>query len=109
MFYVSEVSAATARWYAKRLQDLPAEAGIIFVSVAAIPVDNGLSNVFDVTLGMTQGFDPSLGVSLVKKVFDAEIKNGIAFFRSVTSTVGVSGAAHDRGDQSDARPRQTEA
>lgn len=109
MFYVNEKSAAVAREYEKRLQALPASAGIIFVSVAAIPVEGGNTIFFDVSLGITKDFDPSLGVSLVKSVFDDEVSSGAAFFRTVSSIVGVSGAAHDRGNQGDARPRQDEA
>lgn len=97
MKYVSEGSAYMASEFARRLQELPASAGIIFVSVSAVPVEGGQTMTFDVCLGMSQQFDPSLGASLTKKVFEKELEKRLIEIRTVSVFSGVSGAAVDRG------------
>lgn len=103
MQYVSEEAAAKAREFERRFQALPSSAGIIFVSVAAVPVEGGQTSTFDVLLGMTTAFEPQLGESLVKRVLEEEIEKKQITLRDVRVRRGVSGAASDRGDQGDAR------
>lgn len=96
MEYVSDEAAAKAREMVRRFQDLPATAGIIFVSVSAAPAEGGKTQIFDVVLGMSRKYDPNLGVALAKKVLEPELEDKQTILR-ISVYRGVSGAGSDRG------------
>lgn len=97
MDYVSEASATKARSMARKFQYLRPEAGVIFIGVQAVPSHNGLSKTFEVRLGVTQQIGRATGEALVRYVLREEIDNKNTILVSVYP--GISGAAHDAGDE----------
>ena len=100
MDYVGEVTAAKARGFEKRLQHLSTEAGVLFVSVKAVPCADGISDTFEVRLGVRRSIEA--GVPLVQFTFREEIGQGLNFLVSVYQ--GVSGAARDYDDKAGPTP-----
>src|SRR5690349_8916600 len=49
--YVNEVSAERAREWERRFQRLPRDAGVIFISITAVPEIGGDCHVYEVRLG----------------------------------------------------------
>lgn len=97
MDYVSEEAVAQAKGMERKFQLLKPEAGVIFVSVRAVPTTDGRCRYFEVRLGMTKRIGESTGRSLVKHVLDEEIDSGLTILANVYS--GICGAAHDAGDE----------
>ena len=100
--YVGEAAATQARSFQKRLQQLSQESGILFVSVRAVPANDGNCKSFEVRLGVTKGVGERAGVSLVQFVLREEIKRGLKFL--VSAYQGVSGAARDYDGDEEAGP-----
>lgn len=101
--YVSEVDHARAREMESRLAALPSEAGVLFISVTAVPGPEGVAPCFEVRLGMQRRFDESTGIGLIKKIFEKEIKDGMNIAASVHR--GISGASRE-GPQASAAARR---
>jgi len=91
--YVSVNSVEAAKQCEKRLCELPAKFGILFVSVKAVPAMKGITTQFDITLGVVESLPESVGLSLVEEAIKAEIdteKIGL----NVTVIQGFPGAAN---------------
>lgn len=97
MDYVSEESIAQAKAMERKFQFLKREAGVIFVSVKAVPTTDGRCKTFEVRLGVTRQIGESTGRSLVRYVLLAEIDRGLTILANVYP--GICGAAHDAGDE----------
>lgn len=93
--YVSANAAFFAREFEQRFQKLPAKAGIIFVSVDAVPAPEGKTTSFHIRLGITKNLTEDVGWALIQTVLRDEIKNGVA---KITASVfvGFSGACSDK-------------
>jgi hypothetical protein len=89
--YVGDAAGVQAKSFEKRLQGLKPEAGILFVSVKAVPTKDGNCKSFEVRLGVHRGIGESAGVALVRFTFRDEIERGLKFL--VSAYQGVSGAA----------------
>lgn len=100
MDYVSAPAAAQARAFERRLQKLSPDAGILFLSVRAVPSEDGDSKAFEVRLGVRKSM--MAGVALVQFTFRDEIDRGLRFLVSTYS--GVSGAARDYDGDEEAGP-----
>ncbi len=94
--YVSDKANAVARWMEKRLQEAAPSAGILFVSVRAVPVKGGKATAFDIRLGIVRSLEERTGMILIEHLFREEIKAGIAINAAVYR--GVRGAARDESD-----------
>jgi hypothetical protein len=86
--YVSEKAQEVARWMERRLQEVSRDAGVIFISVKAVPALKGDSINFEVRLGIERRFEEGTGIALIKHVFEEQINGGIlnidaAVFRGV--------------------------
>lgn len=90
--YVSEKSFQQAREFEQRLQDLPKEAGILFVGVQAYPEAGGDSREFHFTLGIDRKFEEETLKAVLRKTFEKEIEDG---YFIITSRIyrGICGAA----------------
>jgi len=97
MDYVSDEAAAQARKFERKLQQLPKDAGLLFIGVQAVPASDGKSGVFEIRLGLRRTVGDVDGAALVKFVFREELANGVRF--QVSTYRGVSGA--DRDDDGD--------
>lgn len=91
--FVSEGSAATAREFERRFQLLPPQAGIIFISIKAVPEFKGLCDKFEIVLGLTrsQAIAQSTGMALIEKVLEREFSENIFTFTSRIE-LGISGS-----------------
>lgn len=74
--YVNDASFRTAQEFENRLRGLPAEAGVIFVGVSAVPIQGGVCKTFSIVLGLDRKFEEETGHALLKKVFEREIQDG---------------------------------
>ena len=97
MDYVSEESNQQARSFEKRFQQLRPDAGILFVSVKAVPCANGECRAFEVRLGVTRQVGALAGAALCRFIMRQEIDRGLSIVTDVYQ--GVPGAA--RGNTSD--------
>jgi hypothetical protein len=89
--YVDEASAALAHAWQERIQKLPAETGVIFISVSGIPSKNGKCEQFDVVLGIKAGIAVGTAMAVVQHYFATELEQyGIG----VTIYQGVEGPGH---------------
>lgn len=101
--YVADEISVQARSFEKRLQRLSPDAGILFISVKAVPHERGNSKAFEVRLGISKGVGERAGVALVRHVFREEIERGLSF--SVSAYEGISGAARaNDGDEEAGTP-----
>jgi hypothetical protein len=91
--YVSEEAVKQARVFEARLQALPSQAGVLFVSVKAVPVVGGKATSFHVELGLSKTVGEGVGIPLVKKVFEEEIEAGMQF--TAYCREGVLGSCRD--------------
>lgn len=66
--YVQDQYAKKAREMEEVLAKLPPEAGIVFVSVKALPDKFGQSKGYTVTVGVSRKFDPATGIAIAKRV-----------------------------------------
>ena len=96
MKYVSDKAASWARELSQRFRDLPEGAGILFISVRAVPVEDGNSKAIDICLGMEQHLDHKLGISIVQKVLEKELNEQRIILRTVDVFSGIPGAACSR-------------
>lgn len=101
MDYVGEEEAAQARKFERKLQQLPKDAGLLFIGVQAVPAPNGKSGVFEVRLGLRRRGEVD-GAALVKFVFREELASGVRF--QVSTYRGVSGADRDDDGDEEAGP-----
>lgn len=92
--FVTKESAKKARDFERRFQLVRGDAGIVFVSVQAMPVIRGVSTEFRVILGISRKWNESVGWALIQQVLHEEIKTGAI---TITGSVftGVSGACRD--------------
>ncbi len=83
-----------AREFEKRFQALKEEAGIIFVSVDAVPAVKGLCTEFKILLGISKKHNASVGWAIIRHWMRNEIQAGTI---TITGSVftGVSGACRD--------------
>lgn len=95
MRYVDEKSDALARSFEQRFASLPAEAGVLFVSVSPVPSDSGKTVEFHIRLGMRRSLTEGAGQALVKQVLEQEMQAGLKIY--VGAYRGVSGACRDSG------------
>ena len=96
--YVSEQAQDIARQMERRLQAVSSQAGIIFVSVKAIPEHKGRSLRYEVRLGIDRKFEEATGVAIIKHVFEDEIKSGSVRIDAAVYR-GIRGAAINTGDE----------
>lgn len=100
MNYVDDAAADQAVKFEKRLQQLSPNAGVLFASVNAVPVEGGDTKAFEVRLGVKKGMQA--GVTLVQFTFRDEIDQGLRFL--VSAYQGVAGAARDYDGNEEAGP-----
>jgi len=60
----------------QRLGELPPEAGVLFVSVSALPEPGGVPKAFAVRLGIERKFAPEFGTALVRHYLGEELTSG---------------------------------
>jgi hypothetical protein len=84
-----------ARSFEQRFASLPAEAGLLFVSVTPQPTMTGRVVEFHVRVGMRRDLTEGAGKALVKQVLEQEMQSGLKIYAGVYR--GVSGACHDTG------------
>lgn len=72
-----------AREIERRFASLPAQAGIVFISVQPQPVEEGKSSEFFVRLGIERRFEAEMGKSLAKKILEPELRSGLKVFIGV--------------------------
>lgn len=89
--YVGIASGSMALAARSKLQDADKNAGIIFVSVKAIPVVGGDTRDLNVVLGLRDDLDPSVGPFIVGSILKKEIEEGWHF--NVTAFNGHRGKA----------------
>lgn len=92
--YVSDSAGALAREFEARFKKLPPIAGVMFVSVSAVPIVGGNTNSFQVILGMARWLTESAGLGLVQQLLSDELSRGTV---RVTAKVilGTIGACRD--------------
>lgn len=86
--YVNSAAIMTAVTWESRFQHLPPAAGVIFISIRPVPVEQGECTIFEVRLGLVSTLGESTGVSLIKHVLAEEIASGryeikVAVYRGV--------------------------
>lgn len=94
--YVNERVAAMIAEIENRFRSLPPNAGVLFVSVGAVPVEGGNSPELWVRLGLTKNLSRDVGELIVQKVLENELASNLKV-RTVVY-LGVPGAAHDSSD-----------
>lgn len=100
--YVGDTAATQAKSFSKRLQRISPDAGILFISVRAVPTKDGNSKTFEVRLGVTKGVGERAAIALTQFTFKEEIERGLKF--NVSAYEGVSGAARDNDGDEEAGP-----
>ena len=98
MDYVGEPATQVVKYIEKKFQSVHEAAGILFVSVSAVPAPEGKVTDYVIRLGISKKFEEGTGMALVKSVLNDEIERK-AFNISVAIYRGVSGAASDQGDE----------
>lgn len=98
MKYVNEHSKKKLYEFEERFTKLPLQAGVLFVSVTANPVEHGDVVTFDIRLGLSRKFQIETGLSLIQHVLREEIAKGIYEFRA-SVYLGRAGASRDEGDE----------
>lgn len=98
MDYVSEDAAQVVKYLEKKFQSVSELAGVIFISVQAVPAPKGEVDSYIVRLGISKKFEEATGMALLKSVLHDEIERK-AFNLSASIYRGVSGAASDKGDE----------
>lgn len=104
--YVSVEMHGKAREMEDVLHRLPAQLGVIFASVEAVPAPKGSVNVFNVVLGISRRLDVSVGTKLVEDAFRSHFKSimdSTDFNLNVRVHRGVSGAYRDERRQAAGR------
>jgi hypothetical protein len=96
--YVDEKANEIARWMERRLQEVSPLAGIIFVSVKAVPVLKGNSNAFEVRLGLDREMEEGTGVAVIQNTFKEQIQQGLVTINAAVFR-GIRGAASNAGDE----------
>jgi hypothetical protein len=81
----------------RRLAQVAPEAGVLFVSVTAQPVEGGKSREFFVRLGIRRVFSEDAGRALIRQICSNEIQAGLQVLVSVFR--GISGADRDDGSE----------
>lgn len=86
--YVNSAAVVTAVAWESRFQHLSPAAGVIFISIRPVPVEEGECKTFEVRLGLVSTLEESTGVSLIKHVLAEEIASGqyeirVAVYRGV--------------------------
>lgn len=94
MRYVDDRSLRKVFQAEEKIRELPSEAGVLFVSVKAEPIEGGDAKRFSVCLGMPRRFDEGTGTALVKHVLK-DILTGCDI--DVRVLRGVTGACRDDG------------
>ncbi len=95
MEYVSDEAAGHARRMEAALQKLPSEAGVLFASVKAVPVEGGDAKAFSICIGMSRRFEEGTGLALAAQLFIPEVQAGRTLDIKVYR--GVLGACRDNG------------
>lgn len=80
MHYVRDEYNAQAREFEQRFAKLPTTAGVLFVSVRAIPTETGHVKTFEVRLGIARHLEEDTGLTLIKHVLEEEVKKGELLF-----------------------------
>jgi hypothetical protein len=89
--YVNQQAFELAQKLERILHLLPAESGIYFAGVHAVPVPGGESNVFDVTVGIDRAFETKTIEIVVSQVLMPEMLEGFKFNLKVVR--GLAGPA----------------
>jgi hypothetical protein len=92
--YVGDQYLAVARSWERKLSEIPAEAGVLFVSVIAEPAPKGIVTQMDIFLGLSRKFELDLGYTLAKKYLSEELERG-EFEIRITVVLGVAGPTSD--------------
>jgi hypothetical protein len=93
--FVNDEADKRARAMERKFSILPANAGVLFVSIKAMPSSSGGGAEFHVRLGIARHLTEDTGRSLIRKVLEAERFAGLKMFVAVYR--GVSGACRDDG------------
>lgn len=96
--YVSANAHAFARMFEDRFQKLPPNAGVIFVSVKAIPAPGGNVTEFEIRLGISKNLTEDIGWSLIQYVMKDEIAAKVITIRG-SVYLGFSGACRDKSSE----------
>ncbi len=100
MKYVSEGAHALAREMEGVLAGLPENSGAIFVSVRAVPEEEGKTTIFEVVLGINRIFEEATGRVLVRSALRRYIESGVDIRERVYRGIARSG-----GDKGSPRAR----
>jgi hypothetical protein len=97
--YIDEVSAERAQEWERRFQQLPPDAGVIFISITAVPELGGDCHAYEVRLGINREFKGTAnGILIVQHVLAEEIASG-RYRIHATAHRGVSGSARFKSGQ----------
>ena len=101
--YVNEQAAADVREIERRILNRSQRAGIIFISVTAVPAENGNSHTFYVRLGLDKNlnFNAMTSDLFIRTVFKEEIEHGWIFH-----TASYRGICATNADESHEGARQ---
>lgn len=77
MDYVSDGAAQVCREWEEKFKALPAQAGVLFVSVKARPSAKGGDGHYHVVLGLNRSLpiDESTGLGIITKVLEKEVQS----------------------------------
>ena len=95
MKYVDGESATRAQQIERRVACLPPIAGVLFVSVAAQPVEGGKCDEFLIRLGIRRDLEENTGHALLRQLFEDDFRSGLKL-RSIVFR-GISGSGCDLG------------
>ena len=93
MLYVSDDAIAKAREIEARFAALPESSGVLFISVAAMPAEDGESRCFLLRIGLRRNLTELTGRALVQHLCAAELDKG--YFFTTDIILGVSGPCRD--------------
>lgn len=71
--YVSLDAAWRAKEFEDRFLKLPPGAGVLFVSVEAMPIVGGDSKIYEIKLGLSRWHDGSAGKHIIQQVMQKEL------------------------------------
>jgi hypothetical protein len=79
----------------EKFSSLPVTAGILFVSVAAQPAEDGISKEYHIRLGIQRRLSEETGKALIRRILEEEMKSGLRIYGGIYR--GISGACRDDG------------
>jgi len=95
--YVNEKAASRVADMERKLLRLSSGAGILFISVSAVPEETGDSKVFFVRLGLIKSLTKDAGDHMVRTALAEDIARGAIIQTGIY--LGIRGAAGDESDE----------